>query len=397
MKKINAYNFGCNTTTAANDGSQGSQGSLQIRNNCTYPSDPACNAIISDAVDFILGHFEVPIFPRTISTHTTRGRQILVYNKEEAIARYKQANLLDCRINAYPDYTEYHAINRQAPNFILMDIDKSNFKTERTHNQALSTTLQNIKEKLGSSPTVLWSGNGYHIYQPVDSTILEQIEIFSKFDQPSKAFLRFAENYLTNNKSDPSHHPSFKSCMIRIPGSYNSKCILSRMDPEVRVIQKWNHHRPKIKLLLGSFYAYLVDQQTNEIQLQRRLIKHHYQKDNNIWGNSSIHWIEKLLETPIADYRKNAISLILAPYLVNIKKISYSDTHDIIKEWLNKCDQVKQLDSDFNYRIKYTIENSIRNNFKPIKLETLKDRNKLLYDVLVKENLQLDKEVGSVI
>jgi hypothetical protein len=68
--------------------------------------------MILDGLEFILNHFEEPIWPRTISTHSTEGRQILAYNKEEAIARYKQASLLDCRINAYPDYTEYGEIKR---------------------------------------------------------------------------------------------------------------------------------------------------------------------------------------------------------------------------------------------------------------------------------------------
>ena len=41
-------------------------------------------------------------------------------------------------------------------------------------------------------------------------------------------------------------------------------------------------------------------------------------------GNS-IAWI--LLQTPIDDYRKNAVSLILAPYFINIKKLSYDVQH----------------------------------------------------------------------
>ena len=46
----------------------------------------------------------------------------------------------------------------------------------------------------------------------------------------------------------------------------------------------------------------------------------------SILGQStSIHWIETLLKTPIEDYRKNALALILAPYLINIKKLSYDE------------------------------------------------------------------------
>jgi hypothetical protein len=73
----------------------------------------------------------------------------------------------------------------------------------------------------------------------------------------------------SNNKSDPSHNPSFKSCMIRIPGSFNSKCILEGKDPEVRIIQRWEGYRPKINLLLGSFHANLVDQKIRVTKAER--------------------------------------------------------------------------------------------------------------------------------
>ncbi|MDQ3869883.1 MAG: hypothetical protein M3250_10065 [Thermoproteota archaeon] len=52
--------------------------------------------------------------------------------------------------------------------------------------------------------------------------------------------------------------------MIRIPGTFNYKCILEGKDPEVRIIQRWNAYRPKINLLLGIFHAYLVDQTIKE-------------------------------------------------------------------------------------------------------------------------------------
>jgi len=194
---------------------------------------------ITDGLEFILSHFEGPIWLRTISTHTTEGRQILVYSKEEAIARYKQANLLDCRINAYSDYTEYGGINRQAPNFLFLDLDRSTFKSEKAFNAAYTKTLRNLSDILGAkSPTILWSGNGYHIYQPIEAFPLEQEQLFiSKSAEPSREFLQFAEQYLTNYKSDPSHHPSFKSCMIRIPGSHNYKLVQKKTIIMIVILQ----------------------------------------------------------------------------------------------------------------------------------------------------------------
>jgi hypothetical protein len=100
------------------------------------------NISFDQGLDYILSHFEEPIWPRTISTHATKGAQILVYSKEQAVARYKQANLLDCRINAYPDYTEYKGINRQAPNFLFLDLDRSVFESERAFNTAFNKTLR---------------------------------------------------------------------------------------------------------------------------------------------------------------------------------------------------------------------------------------------------------------
>lgn len=222
---------------------------------------------ISKGLDFIINHFKEPLFPRAISTFQTQNRQVEAFNKENAFNLFEYSKFVDCKINAYPSYTEYKGINLQAPNFLFIDLDKSSFKTQRAHKSALNLTLKNIKEKMdGAHPTVLWSGNGYHIYQSLNAEFpLEQNETFSKFDQPSIQFLRFVEQYLSKHKSDPSHNPSFKSCMIRIPGSHNSKCILANgdydNDAQVKIIQRWNGYRPKINLLLGSFYAYLVDQQ----------------------------------------------------------------------------------------------------------------------------------------
>ena len=348
------------------------------------------NIIISsfeDGLDYILSHFEEPIWPRTIFTHTI-GKQVLVFNKEEALAKYRHANILDCRINAYPDYIEYGGINRQSPNFLFLDLDKSTFKTERAFNLTLKKTLRNLNDTLNAkSPTILWSGNGYHIYQPVSAFPLEQEELFSsKSNEPSKEFLQFAELHLTDYKSDPSHHPSVKSCLIRIPGSYNFKCVqrnngIADSSTEVKIIQKWDGIRPKFNPLLYDFNIWLADKKLKEInEIARLKRKRDY---NSITAKpGEIKWIEDLLQTPIDDHRKNAVALILAPYLVNIKKLSYANAFSRINEWLYKCNSVRILDSNFNYRIKYALDNVIKNGYLPMKLDTLRVKKKSLYDIL---------------
>lgn len=79
----------------------------------------------------ILGHFDGAVFPRTISTKATQGKQIVVADIDEIYSRFNEANFVDCRINAYPVFTNYKGVNRQAPNFVMCDIDITKFRTEK--------------------------------------------------------------------------------------------------------------------------------------------------------------------------------------------------------------------------------------------------------------------------
>ena len=121
--------------------------------------------------------------------------------------------------------------------------------------------IQNTFDLLKFEPaTIIWSGNGYHLYIPADSqgVVLEQMSEFIKFKEPSKEFLRFAEWYLSNGKADSEHYNtlSFKNCLLRIPGSYNSKNMA-----QVSIVQKWNGtSKVPLHFLYSKFLAYLIDQ-----------------------------------------------------------------------------------------------------------------------------------------
>ena len=81
-------------------------------------------------------------------------------------------------------------------------------------------TLTNIKKRLSGDPTVLWTGNGYHIYQPIDcQTTFEDIDDFREFDNQDNRFLRFEKDFLSNGYADKANHPSLKSCLLRVPGA----------------------------------------------------------------------------------------------------------------------------------------------------------------------------------
>jgi hypothetical protein len=164
---------------------------------------------VQHGLDFILSHFQEPIFPRKIMTKKL-GYQVEVFNKEEALEYFKDSNNEDCRIKAYPSYSEYHGINRTPVSFLMVDLDLKDFETkiwEPVLDSALNKTLQNITESVGGNPTVLWTGNGYHVYQPVSGFILEEYEIFYEFTKYvdkdlTSMFIQFAEEHFTDYAAD---------------------------------------------------------------------------------------------------------------------------------------------------------------------------------------------------
>jgi hypothetical protein len=328
-------------------------------------------------LDFIIGHFDEPIWPRT-----TEGRQVLVHSKAEAIAIFKQANLLDCRINAYPYYTGFGGINRQAPNFIFIDLDLSSFNSRNALDRALSNVLKNIKDKFnGAHATVIWSGNGYHIYLPIKAFVLESESVFAEFEEPSKKFLRFSEKILANDKADPCHsnNLSFKNCMLRVPGTHNSECVnrnnnFSDSTTEVKIIQKWDGNRPAINWLLRDFRRYLIQEKIDNNIAKRKRSSH----NTKITPSKRV-WIEVLLNMPIEDYRKEAIRRILAPYLINIRKLTYDDAFNVIKNWLDSCDNVNPLNFNANVRIKYSLRAATHVGYRPVGFNDLKVENGELY------------------
>ena len=111
---------------------------------------------IENGLDFLLSHFnQDKLFPRKIQTRKSEGRQIEVFSKQEALSHFEKSNYIDCKINAFPSYTEYHGIQRYPPDLIFIDIDRSNFENDKQFENALSKTLKNIKVKLnGAIPTV---------------------------------------------------------------------------------------------------------------------------------------------------------------------------------------------------------------------------------------------------
>ena len=192
--------------------------------------------------------------------------------------------------------------------------------------------------------------------------------------------MQFAEGYLTDNKGDPAHRPSIKSCLIRVPSTINSKC-----NQEVKIVQRWNGVRPAINYLLRDFRTWLV----SEIIEDKRKVKSYSKWPkptkkrfyNFGYTTNSIPWIEKLLQTPIADNRKYVVWRILIPYLFNVKKLPADEAIEVIQTWLYKCHILRSLDFNTNDLIQRDIRN--RSDYPPISFTKLRSENNQLYLIII--------------
>ncbi|MGC1134091.1 MAG: hypothetical protein WA941_14800 [Nitrososphaeraceae archaeon] len=334
-------------------------------------------------VDYILTHLHEPLFPRDIMTKKL-GHKIEVFDMKSMLWHFEVSDYQDCRISAYPRLTQYKGINLVAPTFIMIDLDLSDLGTEIALEKALKTTLMRIHQTFKTMPTVLWTGNGYHIYLPIKAFVLEEEEVFAKFqhqgnsNEPSLStkFMRYAEAYFTNKKHDPQHRPSVNSCLLRVPGTYNSK-----NGQKVKVTQQWDGKRPAIQYVLRDFRKYLIQKRLDEINEQNI-------KSKTIPEVKLIRWIEQVLQTPISDYRRYCVWRILTPYLVNVRRLPDEESYSVISWWLEKCNLIKRLSFDPKYISKQNVRNARRIGYYPISWNNLKLENIYLYNLLIVGNTQ---------
>jgi hypothetical protein len=184
---------------------------------------------------------------------------------------------------------------------------------------------------------------------------------------------------LSLNKADTANNPGFKSCLLRVPYTFNSECVNDGIDAEVKIVQQWDSSKAlsNIDNLLIEFQTFLVDKKLKaELENKRK-------KFNN--SHVSSYTTTNIL--PYAErYRKFAVSLILAPYFVNIQHLSDTEAFCRIKEWLLKCSKVSKLEPSVEYFDDYTrkaIERARSSGIKSLKFQqTLKVKNRELYGML---------------
>lgn len=355
---------------------------------------------VKEGIDFILSHFEgrQQLFPRKISTAFSNNRQFTIYNKEQILNECIKSDFIDCRINAYPvlDNNNYQGYsNIQAPNLIFIDLDLdknlSYQEAKRKLEKLKSKSIKIIKEKLdGCQPTILWTGNGYHIYIVIDTRPLELIKELSELSlKPSEEFLKYAELTFSNKKKDSGHNPSFKSSLLRIPYTFNSKNLLTNNEndgekAEVKIIQKFDNDdvKPINIKLLREFRLWLADNDLKDKQKQLKNLR--FRNDLSMSKKEEsikrYFWIEKLLQTPLPCFRRYCLYRILIPYLVNVRKLNDEECFDVLKKWLEKCNNLSIIPFNIESEIKIRL-NGVK-DYEPLSLCKLRNENSDLYNLI---------------
>ena len=136
-------------------------------------------------------------------------------------------------MNAYPSFTKYDDINRTPPSFLMIDMDLKDFASKDKLDRATNRILAKIESQYATGdPTVLWTGNGYHIYRPIAGFILEEEEVFAEFiDSYWKGFLplnlcNLQRIFLQIRKEIPQTWAIFLKFMFsQDPWNYEFECI----------------------------------------------------------------------------------------------------------------------------------------------------------------------------
>jgi hypothetical protein len=282
---------------------------------------------VNEGLELLLSRYS-PSYPRRIMTKT-QPIQWKVNSDKEVLSRFKAANYMDCRISLYPYLDE----NVLTPDVLYIDLD------DVTAKEPVRRRIEQILP--GASLTIISTGRGLAIIIPVDSREFVGLcqrmpKIICK--EPMKKILSFAAQELSRGEADIRHSPTFGSCLVRVPGTINSN-----NGARVKVLEQWDGvSRPSLLPLYRPFL--------NDLVIKAEEV---YQYDNS---RGKIPYIEKLLETPLLEWRKQMIERVICPYLM-VRGMYREEAYLIVKEWYDKClalQGARKLPNRIEYYLDYS-------------------------------------------
>jgi non-catalytic primase subunit PriX-like protein len=110
----------------------------------------------------------------------------------------------------------------------------------------------------------------------------------------------------------------------------------------------------------------------------------HYTVGCYIWSINSRKSISISYDTVtqgsgVNDFRKITIDLVLAPYLINVKKCDYDIAYDTISKWLDKCAKKRSLTFNVRYKVNHALNHAKDECMYPMKLDTIRSKYREMY------------------
>ena len=96
-----------------------------------------------------------------------------------------------------------------------------------------------------------------------------------------------------------------------------------------------------------------------------------------------LYWIERLLRTPIEDFRKYALDLIITPNLIVNMGLTEQQASPIILGWLDKRRESQRLTFNARSRTREKIRQAHHDRIRAMKLSTLERKHKDLYNKIM--------------
>jgi hypothetical protein len=107
-------------------------------------------------------------------------------------------------------------------------------------------------------------------------------------------------------------------------------------------------------------------------------------------GSQRYWYVRELLSMGIGDFRKRAISLLLAPWCITIKKMDHDTAERVLLDWTDKCQVVKPLDFDAYKTINQALIYAESRQRWPLGLFKVKDQSPELYTKLMMSTTAAD-------
>jgi len=237
-----------------------------------------------------------------------------------------------------------------------------------------------LRLKLNAEPRVYFSGHrSFHIF-------VDFLPLVIPFESMAELARQIGRETETLELIDFQMYHARK--LSRVPYSYNTKtarlCVPVSIEWSVDEIIKESSKPER--------FAGIKIQNNARIREILASIKPEHTRTRTeprrVRAKANFEWIEQLLQQPVKDGRHRLLWHVLAPYLINVRKLSPDQAEKILQEYFEKCNAVRRLEPhSFRRLIRYYLRVAEKDGYPPWRLETIERQDPQLFAIL-KEGLQ---------